>query len=652
MVASSSSGPVFNVTKSFLISCRRQALQPNKRLGFIVSGLLLIVLSIPVKTLWADDAITERSVFDDVTARLSFQQIQDEDFTPWTDILSRGYGTSALWIRLRIDPKPALADEPLVLRIRPGYLDEVRLYDPAYQSLGVEVTGDHYPIEQDRYRSLNANLVIPAGEKPRNVWLRLVSSSSRLLQVEALSRDESLRLDRRQEIPYSLYLAFLILTVVWAAAHWLMRHDRLLLLFTLKQTIGLVYMTGYLGYSRAFWPVVLTGVNAGQLTDWILPLYTSLGCLFDYTLLRVSRAHPKGLKFLLCLAASVVLEYLLLLLDRPQTAFMLNATVVLLGTCLTPLLAWTTPDPSILPLAERPPLSRRSLILLYSLIFIAFMASLLPLLGLAQYGILVFDGFLIHGVVSGLAIWLALVRQNREAERQLIVAKTARECAERRADEELRQRQEQAQFLTMLTHELKTPLSVVRMVLGAREPTEDMKGEAERSIRDMTHIIQRCMQVERLGEPASTVQRSHCCLTEELNDVVHRAAEPERIRLMTMELPAVQTDLLLLRLIIANLLDNAIKYSEDSTPITVCMALSHENSSLGVNICIANRPGKAGWPEPEKVFEKYYRHASAREYTGSGLGLYLSAHLAEQLGGKLNYRPTNCEIAFELWIPA
>lgn len=602
--------------------------------------------------LWAHDAITQRAVFDDPTARLDFQQIQGKDFTPFPDILSWGYGTSALWIRLRIDPEPGRADEPLVLRIRPGYLDEIRLYDPTFQSLGVEVTGDHYPIEQERYRSLNANLVIPAGEQPRDVWLRLVSTSSRLLQVQALSLDEALRLDRRQEIPYSLYLAFLLLTVVWAAAHWLMRHDRLLLLFTLKQTAGLIYMTGYLGYARAFWPMALTAMKAGQLTDWTLPLYTGLGCLFDYTLLRASRAYPLGLKLLLGLAASVLLEYFLMLADRPQQAFMLNATVVLLGTCLTPFLAWSTPDPTNLPIRERPPLSRRALILLYFVIFIGFMSSVVPLLGLGQSGSMVFDGFLIHGVVSGLAIWLALVRQNREAERQLIVAEAARECAERRADEEHKQRQEQAQFLTMLTHELKTPLSVVRMVLGAREPTDDMKGEAEQSIRDMTHIIQRCMQVEKLGDPASSVQRLHCCLAEELNDVVHRATQPARIRLLTMDLPAVKTDPLLLRLIIANLLDNAVKYGEDASPINLSLTVSHEHRQQGVNIRVANRPGKAGWPDPEKVFEKYYRHPSAHEYTGSGLGLFLSARLAEQLGGHLNYRPTHTEIAFELWIPA
>ena len=611
--------------------------------------IVVLLLSLITQTAPAQDRITGRALFEDATAAMDFQQVQSQTFIPFSNILSGGYGRSVLWVRLHIEPETGDADEPLILRIRPGYLDEVGLYDPRYQSLGNQVTGDNLPGSADAYRSLNNNLVIPQGDQPREIWLRVASTSSRLLQVQALSGPETLRLDRQQEMLYSLFLAFLALLSLWGASHWLIRPDRLLLLFTLKQAVGLIYMVGYLGYAREFWPDGLTAITPGQYTDWSLPLYTLLGCLFDYHLLRSFHANALGLKLLLVLAAGLVFEYALLLFDQSQEAFMLNGVVVLIGVCLTLLLALTTPNPEKLAPGNRLPLSRRAIILLYSAIFLGFMTSVLPLLGLTQASFLVFDGFLIYSLVSGLAMLLVMIRRMRESERQLTAAEAARDCAEGRAAAEQLQRQEQAQFLTMLTHELKTPLAVVRMVLGAKTLTDDMKDEAERSIRDMNHIVQRCMQVERLNDQDVPRQRLACCLAEELADIIQHTTQAHRVDLLSEAPPTIlETDPLLLRLIVANLIDNACKYSPTDSTITVHLGAPVGLDPNGFSIRVANLPGKAGWPDPQQVFNKYYRHPRAHEHTGSGLGLFLSARLAKQLGGELRYCPTAQEVVFEL----
>ncbi|MEY2680973.1 MAG: hypothetical protein RL661_1204, partial [Pseudomonadota bacterium] len=438
---------------------------PGRRFSCIriIVGLWLSLLTSMAS---AHDLITERAVFEDATGALTFQQSQTQPFTPFTGILSRGYGSGALWVRLHLEADSTDSDEPLILRIRPPYLDEVRLYDPQFQSLGTEITGDHYPAAEDNYRSLNLNLTLPGADRPRDVWLRIVSTSSRLLQVAALDQEEALHQDRLQEIPYGIFLATLALLSLWGGFHWLMRHDRLMLLFTLKQTVGFLYMAGYLGYARLLWPVTLTAINAGQYTDGLFPLYTALGALFDYHLLRAFHAHPLGLRVLLGLVGCFLISQVLLLLGWPQQAFMLNGLTVLIGISLTPLLAVSTPKTTSLPAEDRPPLSRRTLILYYLIIFLGFMPSVLPLLGLTQASVLVFDGFLIHSLVSGVAMLVVMMRRSRESERRLI-------AAEQQAAAEKHQREEQAQLLTMLAHELKTPLAVVRMVLGTRSPSHE-----------------------------------------------------------------------------------------------------------------------------------------------------------------------------------
>ena len=627
---------------------------PSKVAGFGLGSLhiaLGVWFLLMTGAVMAGDRITERAVFEDTTAQMDFQQVQSQAFIPFSGILSRGYGRSALWIRLHIQPATGDAVEPLILRIRPSYLDEIRLYDPQYLSLGARITGDSVAIAGDAYQSLNSNLVIPQGERPRDIWLRIVSSSSRLFEVQALSEIESLHRDRRQEIPYGIFLAVIGLLALWGAVHSLIQPERLMLLFTLKETAAFFYMAGYLGYARLLWPGTLTHITAGDYTDWLLPGYTSLGCLFDYQVLRSFHAHPLGLRFLKGLVVVFLLEYGLLSLGEPQQAFMLNGAGVLLGIVLTTLLALSTPGPEALKPGETLPLSRRTLLLVYASIFLGFIISVLPLLGWTQASFMVFDGFLIHGLVSGLAMLVLMMRRSRESERRLTAAETAREYAERRAEAEKQQRQEQAQFLTMLTHELKTPLAVVRMVLGSVTPTEAMKGEAQRSIVDMNNIIQRCMQVERLSDPLAAERRQACCLIEELNDLVRNSQQSRRVRLLTVDLPAIVTDTLLLRMIVANLIDNACKYGDDTSPVTLSLAPLSVDEASWVCLRIVNQAGKCGWPEPERLFQKYYRAPHAHQYTGSGLGLFLSAQLAKQLGGELRYRPTATEIGFELWIP-
>lgn len=71
----------------------------------------------------------------------------------------------------------------------------------------------------------------------------------------------------------------------------------------------------------------------------------------------------------------------------------------------------------------------------------------------------------------------------------------------------------------------------------------------------------------------------------------------------------------------------------------------------GVEIRVTNEPGEAGWPDPDRVFRKYYRSPGARRGSGSGLGLYLVAGLARMLGGAAEYRPTSAQVQFVVWLP-
>jgi signal transduction histidine kinase len=107
------------------------------------------------------------------------------------------------------------------------------------------------------------------------------------------------------------------------------------------------------------------------------------------------------------------------------------------------------------------------------------------------------------------------------------------------------------------------------------------------------------------------------------------------------------TDLKLLRVILANLIENALKYGAKDAPVQVSVAIESAPSAAVV-VTVSNAVGRAGRPDPERVFEKYYRSPQARGYTGSGVGLHLAGQLARMLGGKLRYLAGTEAVVFQL----
>ena len=100
-----------------------------------------------------------------------------------------------------------------------------------------------------------------------------------------------------------------------------------------------------------------------------------------------------------------------------------------------------------------------------------------------------------------------------------------------------------------------------------------------------------------------------------------------------------------------NLLDNALKDGVPHGTVRIVAAPGSDKGQPGVRIEVANAPGTAGFPDPGRVFKKYYRAAAARNKTGSGLGLFIAAGLAGKIGAKLRYRPSADAVIFDLWIP-
>lgn len=202
-----------------------------------------------------------------------------------------------------------------------------------------------------------------------------------------------------------------------------------------------------------------------------------------------------------------------------------------------------------------------------------------------------------------------------------------------------------SEFVANVSHELKTPLSVVRM-FGEMLLTKRVRSEAKE--REYLEII--CRESERLSALIENVldfsalergKQTYQMREADLLDVVQRAMDTFRFRLengglevrlvQRAELPAeIRFDEQAILLAIMNLLDNAVKYGGTDGPVELILDRGRRHAYVRV------RDHGAGIPagEHRRVFDRFYRVRQNAETRGSGIGLSLVKRIVEAHGGR------------------
>jgi signal transduction histidine kinase len=600
----------------------------------------------------AQDHITERAWMEDTSGKMRWSDVQQQVLQPFTGTLNKGFGHSVIWLRLRVDPNlaplPTRMPERLVLRIRPVYLDDVRIHDPLYPDDSPRITGDIHPPGKDELQSLDLLLPIQRGNTSRDIWLRLDSTSTRQIDVQALNEDTLHESALNQSLVFAGYLALVFLLAVWGLVHWMFSRDRLIGAFAIKQIAAMLFALCSLGYLRALWP-----------SDWPIWLINQTTNLFSITavsaaiLFHVMLIHefqpPRWIQHLhVLLLALFPLKLVLLLMGWPVAALSINMSEVLLSPLifLTAVLlakGWSANTSS------RPALSRALAVGFYAALLALLAMAALPGLGITKGNEIGLYIVQVHGLLTAFLVLLMLqYREHIMRKKQQEIA-MALDLSQMQAKQERTTRQEQEKLLAMLAHELKTPLATIHMRLDANA---NGSRQIKQAIRDMNSVIERCQQTTQLDDRQIVPHLQAVDLRAMVLDATSTCAHPERIELdIPDHVHWVETDPQLLPIVLNNLLENACKYAAPHTPIQVGLIPDTHSASTSWTLEISNEAGPAGWPDAGKVFEKYYRNPHARRQTGSGLGLYLVHHLMQKLGGLIDYSPTRDRIRFILTLP-
>lgn len=228
-------------------------------------------------------------------------------------------------------------------------------------------------------------------------------------------------------------------------------------------------------------------------------------------------------------------------------------------------------------------------------------------------------------------------------------------------DKEKELNEMKSRFVTMASHEIRTPLTTILSSLSLvekysennnREKQQQHIKRIKASISNMTDLLDDVLSVSKLEEGRITIIAEQLDIRDFLQALVKEltqvAGEGQEIRHIHAGRTQACLDKKILRIILINLVTNALKFSEPKSVIFIELYVFDEMISLVV------RDHGIGISDEDKpyLFDRFFRGGNATNIHGTGLGLNIVARYVELLGGNIRVESRiNEETTFTVTIP-
>jgi len=208
-----------------------------------------------------------------------------------------------------------------------------------------------------------------------------------------------------------------------------------------------------------------------------------------------------------------------------------------------------------------------------------------------------------------------------------------------------------SEFVSIVSHQLRSPLSnlkwAIEFLLSGRLGEVAVKqGEYFKILKEnatrMEELVADLLIVSRLEQSRFPLNKSAFSLPDLVKEVISAfepAAQSAHLELKleaANSLPQAWADVLRIKMVIENFLDNAIRYTKDSGEIKITI------KPKGKNLLFVIQDKGVGIPKEDqkRIFQKFFRSKNIMRYqtSGSGLGLFIAKSLAEKSGGKVGFQ--------------
>lgn len=309
---------------------------------------------------------------------------------------------------------------------------------------------------------------------------------------------------------------------------------------------------------------------------------------------------------------------------------------------------------------------------------------ILSYLGLGLFGAVIAKFYLREGALSVIVFLAPLVfaRQmyfrsralaDQLAERNELLAEQAARLEqllqnEHEAVDELRElNRMKGEFVAVVSHELRTPVTaLIGYAKTLRQPAfaddaalrEEFLERMERQGDRLLRLVENLLTTAKLETDELQVSVGRLLFEDLAREVVEGlGADAARIRVTVPDdLPVLHTDRQLLGRVLANLLDNALKYSAEDEP---CELGAQARGEDHIEFWVRDRGIGIEAAELERIFDPFYQvdSSSTRRFPGTGLGLSMARDLLRNLGGTIAVESAFGEgstftVRLPAWIPS
>ena len=592
--------------------------------------------------------------------------LASSDWIELPDSLNAGFTYDVIWLKLQIQAEHA-APTAWMLTLSNALLDEVTLYDlnqdGAIRELhsGETLARALWPVN---YRTATFPISLSNGE-PHTLLLRLKTKNAMSVSAHLIPEPQFHEQARNEYLGFGLYFGIYLALIVFHGVFWRMTdapESGWYLIYVSCCFLIESFSTGLIQQATGL-PIAWSDRMLGCIMAASLPI----GFIFAQRQLRISEfASARRALTGICLLVSVLAATAILFghyqIGAPLTqVFSLLNIALLISTALWLLLKGQK--------------SARVFLLVFGIYYAGVIISFMRNLGVIPTSFItdnaVAIGTLLHMALMSLRIIhhyrtleeekrhaqldlkLLLQEHNSNLEKQIVErTQELREEISRRTllegelretlHQEQRTREEQRDFVAMVSHEFRTPLAIIST--SAQQISRNLSAAPERNekrcqnIREasarLLALVDNYLSTDRM-EGTTIIRRD---TDHSLQQLMERSIEdlPKgRVIIDNQSNQAtVRCDDSLIKIALRNLLANADRHAPANSPLRL---ERHERPGF-LDIQVTNEGPAIPEDQSKLLFQKYFRGNQAKHSPGAGLGLHLTKRIAELHGGEIQLK--------------
>lgn len=587
--------------------------------------------------------------YKDAPLDITLKEVSQLTFSPIGDRFALGYNDSPVWMRVNVNRKEN--PESLIFSLWPPRFQNIPVYLQTDQGFTQINPSDDYKVSTDNLFNLFHNSIykLDASDHDPVLFFKLQSKSSIIGNIDIHPQETINNQSANQgfllgSIFFGLFPFILVFIFLGAYTKQVVYS-----FYCISLLSTAVLYLGTAGFDfQDFIPFFTVSLeDQVAFLTLINPLTSSLFVSHVADVLHAPRSLT--LNFRRYLMALMLLAPMYFLVDSTLMAkcFMIN-NFLLSGVMIYAMVRYF----------DRKNPIEWGIVVIFVIMNLMAPRVFASFLGLVQINTSIFlvQSLRIVVVPVVLILMLALIESKNRA--RLLELEVKRQVAEENQTVENERRRTYERFITMIVHEIKTPLSTIQIAAASlqRRLSNNVAelnriSHIQESVSEINQVFNKCIQVVDIENGSIAVQSSAFGLPVLIDDL-KRVLKSDRIRYEVETAQKINTDYVILKTILVNLLSNALKYAKPETPIVLSIQehLS-ANELLQMRFTVSNEIGQIGAPDPKLTFTRYYRAESAKVHGGTGLGLWLSKELASSIHAHIELSCTETVTCFDAFVP-